>query len=174
MTASVSCGCKDDSMLPERPQQLRWCETKKTAVLNVVSESMKTDPEHLVHSLPLHTLWGGETCGVVTWVSGVGWRADTKHALMWHRLTLLQPGGPVRGIYSRWACWWQTAQRRGSSYRSGVTFSGQGRLKDILAWDKAQGLVNLKDKKINKLKLWMSVIVIDHSLFMSVAPDKCY
>lgn len=30
-----------------------------------------------------------------------------------------------------------------SSYRSGITFSGQGRLKDILAWDKAQGMVNI-------------------------------
>lgn len=31
----------------------------------------------------------------------------------------------------------------GGSYRSGVTFSGQGRVKDILAWDKAQSMVNL-------------------------------
>lgn len=33
------------------------------------------------------------------------------------------------------------------SYRSGVIFSGQGRLKDILAWNKAQVLVNSKIQK---------------------------
>jgi len=27
----------------------------------------------------------------------------------------------------------------GNAYRSGTTFSGQGRVKDILVWDKAQG-----------------------------------
>lgn len=35
----------------------------------------------------------------------------------------------------------------GSSYRSGVTFSGQGRLNDILTWNKAKGRVNAKYKQ---------------------------
>lgn len=34
----------------------------------------------------------------------------------------------------------------GSSYRSVVTFSGQGRLNDILTWNKAKGCVNAKYK----------------------------
>lgn len=58
----------------------------QTAVLDVVSESMETDPAGLAHSLPMGA------CGVcATWVSGVGRDAETKHALMWHRLTLLRP-----------------------------------------------------------------------------------
>lgn len=35
----------------------------------------------------------------------------------------------------------------GTSYRSVVTFSGQGRLNDILTWNKAKGRVNSKYKK---------------------------
>lgn len=35
----------------------------------------------------------------------------------------------------------------GSSYRSVVTFSGQGRLNDILTWNKAKGRVNAKYKQ---------------------------
>lgn len=35
----------------------------------------------------------------------------------------------------------------GTSYRSVVTFSGQGRLNDILTWNKAKGHVNSKYKK---------------------------
>lgn len=41
-----------------------------------------------------------------------------------------------------------------SSYRSGVTFSGQGRLKDILVWNKAQSTVNWNT--INSKPEWHS------------------
>lgn len=70
----------------------------------------------------------------------------TKHAWC-DRLTLLQPSGLLR-VNSQWGMLVTDSSMSGSSYRSGVTFSGQGRLKDILAWDKAQGLVNLRYKKL--------------------------
>lgn len=40
----------------------------------------------------------------------------------------------------------------GRSYRSVVTFSGQGRLNDILTWNKAKGCVNSKYKKYSNTK----------------------
>lgn len=67
--------------------------------------------------------------------------AETKHAFMW--LTLPKPSALVQGLQPG-GMPVTNGSRAGSSYRSGATFSGQGRLKDILVWNKAQGLVNLR------------------------------
>lgn len=71
--------------------------------------------------------------------------AATKHASTWHRLSRGEPSGlralqPVDMLV-------MSSSVSGSSYRSVVTFSGQGRLNDILTWNKAKGCVNSKYKK---------------------------
>lgn len=73
-------------------------------------------------------------CAVIIWVSGAGTKAcaNVTQCPTTPGLEGLQPVGMLV----------TNSSMSGSSYRSGITFSGQGRLKDILVWNKAQGMVN--------------------------------
>lgn len=90
------------------------------------------------------------TAGPSAWGAVIRQCTATKHASMWHRLSLGEPSRlqgfqPVDMLVT-------SSSVSGSSYRSVVTFSGQGRLNDILTWNKAKGRMNSKYKKYSMLK----------------------
>lgn len=101
---------------------------------NVVSKSMRRK----IYRRPL------------CWGAVIRQCTATKHASRWHRLGLgetsrLSGLQPVDMLVT-------SSSVSGSSYRSVVTFSGQGRLNDILTWDKAKGGMNSKYKNDSMLK----------------------
>lgn len=101
--------------------------------LNVVSESTR---RYICRRPPC---WGAQ------WLGSAGRDAATKHASKWHSNKSREPGRP-QGLQPV-DMLVMSSSVAGSSYRSVVTFSGQGRLNDILTWNKAKGRVNAKYKQ---------------------------